>query len=875
MARAQRIVLLLSVCVTLLILSQQPTAVFETAAMEHGGARASHEWWQQKRSANPFIGTAGFGHCTPGAHAPFGMITLAPLTAGPNLQDPRYPVMGPGEYSAGYQHKDSVFRGMAHTATSGAGIVLGLDVAVSPFRNLGGLENEHARPGYYSAILTEGDPTRPVMEREARRRASRHQERKQKARLMLRARRQAIKTAQEARAAARRGRHNATTSPPPPPQQLPPPPSPPSPPMPADLPSSSTSSLPSSRITAQFSAGTRYGIHRYIYSPGITPPRLYFRDVNIRYVPLTPAAAAKSAAAAKGDARSTASPESEPRGTFIPRCAVEGNSSAKGSWAAYTIFMYAELSEECNQTASALESAAVAAADDAIRREATRKAIAFRQQRRAQTQTPTANSYEDVASDRMAELIDVDEEQRNEPTLHFNSELRVKSHLETALPPAALDGTRTLEMHIAISYVDVAGAKRNFAAERTSWQGLLARTSARWKAALGTVAVEHHTRRDAEVFDTALYHTMVAPYVHSDVDGRFLGPDGQVHVARNFTYYSFLSTWDTYRAWGPLMCRLMPGVMLDLVRTSLLHHAIVGVLPRWTWAGKDTSCMPAIHSMTLMWQAVAHGLTTPELDTQIYEAYLHTTKGSSEFRTGWGNRRANYEMREVVANDGVLFDAEQNQQTVSEALEYAVVFRCVANMARHMADRKAAGRSRAALHGGARAAATADVASRSAEDNAKAQEARFKRLSLVYRRLYDNRTGYYSGMLRDGTVVPEQRPLHASSSGLWTEGSAIQWLFHVMHDFSGLLELMGRRRMLERLEILFTATGTSNLVDTTGLIGSYAQGNEPSHHVIFWYFLLGLDAKAVRSQRPALERQARCSHPFQTPLAGNQTLQTA
>lgn len=97
------------------------------------------------------------------------------------------------------------------------------------------------------------------------------------------------------------------------------------------------------------------------------------------------------------------------------------------------------------------------------------------------------------------------------------------------------------------------------------------------------------------------------------------------------------------------MCRLMPSLILDIVRTSLLHHAIVGVLPRWTYAGKEVSCMPAIHSMTLMWQAVAHGLTTAALDDRIYAAFLHTVEGSSTFRTGWRNRRANYEMREIVA----------------------------------------------------------------------------------------------------------------------------------------------------------------------------------------------------------------------------------
>ena len=100
-------------------------------------------------------------------------------------------------------------------------------------------------------------------------------------------------------------------------------------------------------------------------------------------------------------------------------------------------------------------------------------------------------------------------------------------------------------------------------------------------------------------------------------------------------------------------------------------------------------------------------------------------------------------------------------------------------------------------------------------------------------------TGYYSGVLRDGQRVVEKRPTHASIGGLWTEGSAIQWLFHVMHDFKGLLHLIGRARMVQRLDYLFTSSPTADLQDTTGLIGSYAQGNEPSHHAIFWWYLLG------------------------------------
>ena len=102
------------------------------------------------------------------------------------------------------------------------------------------------------------------------------------------------------------------------------------------------------------------------------------------------------------------------------------------------------------------------------------------------------------------------------------------------------------------------------------------------------------------------------------------------------------------------MCRLMPQVMRNLVRTGLKHFEIVGVLPRWTWAGKETSCMPGHHSLTLMWQAVAHGLTTPELDAQIYNVFLANANTSSSFVSGFGMRQVNHEMSEVMRNGGGL-----------------------------------------------------------------------------------------------------------------------------------------------------------------------------------------------------------------------------
>ena len=137
-------------------------------------------------------------------------------------------------------------------------------------------------------------------------------------------------------------------------------------------------------------------------------------------------------------------------------------------------------------------------------------------------------------------------EDNDELPVHFNQQPPVISRLHVTLPPD--QPQLPLELHIAISYVDAAGAKRNFETEHTTWPRLKRRARKAWEEAMSVVEVKHHSKRDAIVFDTALYHTLVAPYVHSDADGRFLGPDGGVHTAKGFTYYSFLSTWDTYRA---------------------------------------------------------------------------------------------------------------------------------------------------------------------------------------------------------------------------------------------------------------------------------------------------------------------------------------
>ena len=207
MIRLTRVFLWAALCAMLLFLSQQSSIGIDHHLTMGGAQRrnARNVRRRRKHSANPFIGTAGYGHCTPGAHAPFGMITIAPLSAGPQLTKRSFSTLNQGEYSAGYQHKDKFFRGMAHTATSGAGIVLGLDLVVSPFRGLGAFEDERATPGYYAATLTDGEPTQHAMERARKGHTLRFQALKRKARAMLRARRLAREAAKAVREARLRG----------------------------------------------------------------------------------------------------------------------------------------------------------------------------------------------------------------------------------------------------------------------------------------------------------------------------------------------------------------------------------------------------------------------------------------------------------------------------------------------------------------------------------------------------------------------------------------------------------------------------------------------------------------------------------------------
>ena len=539
-------------------------------------------------AVDPFIGTAGTGHTTPGAKYPFGMIYLAPMSR--RTAD--------WTHTAGYQHRDRTFVGLAHTAVSGTGIRLGLDFVVSPCDASTRIVSERASPGYYR--------------------------------------------------------------------------------------------VETSDVRAEFAAGNRYGAHRYAS----------LRNASV-------ALCFDDAVAVSAD-----------RG-----CVVRAQRKAATIWATYRIYMHARSASACRASG------------------------------------PTR--------------VDFD-----------------ATHVDLA---------------VAISYVDPEGAERNFDAERAPFARVRARATRAWRHVFQKTQRAFPRARAFEgsvVFQTAVYHMATSPHAHNDVDGRFLAPDGRIHRTPR-TFYTFLSTWDVYRTWGPLMCRMHPDVMRDVVHTALLHYNITGVFPRWTYAGKETNCMPSMHSITLVYQAVVHNLTTAAENREIYRAFCGVAAGTSTFTT---TRRVNAELVTIITHDGILPADGPDTQTVSQMLEYAVVWACISKMA--------------------------------ARFNDSATVARFDRYARVYQRLYDPQRRMYTGLTKAGARVFDDRPTHASNTNLFTEGSAMQWIFHVMHDLPGLFALMGNETVERYLDTIFTQEGTSEVPDVTGLIGMYAHGNEPSHHVVFLYFMV-------------------------------------
>jgi len=291
------------------------------------------------------------------------------------------------------------------------------------------------------------------------------------------------------------------------------------------------------------------------------------------------------------------------------------------------------------------------------------------------------------------------------------------------------------------------------------------------------------------VFYTALYHTMLAPNVYSDVDGQYRGMDQKIHKAEGFDYYTVFSLWDTYRAEDPLFTIINRKRTLDFIKSFLAMYEQGGLLPIWPLASNETYCMVGNHSIPVIVDAYAKGIR----DFNAEEAFTAMKAAVNRNQFGLDSYRK---------NGAVLADDEH--ESVSKTLEYAYDDWCIAQMAKML--------------------------------NKPNDYADFIQRAQYWKNLYNDQNGFMQARVDGGWYAPFN-PTDINNN--YTEGNAWQYSFLVPQDVEGLISRVGGKDKFEaKLDELFTTTSKLSgreQADVTGLIGQYAHGNEPSHHMAYLY----------------------------------------
>lgn len=370
-------------------------------------------------------------------------------------------------------------------------------------------------------------------------------------------------------------------------------------------------------------------------------------------------------------------------------------------------------------------------------------------------------------------------------------------------------GEDPLLLKVAISAVDAQGALDNLKAEAPHWDFDRYRTEANlaWEQALSTIEIEGGTPEQRRIFYTGLYHSLLAPNLYQDVDGRFRGTDGHVHDDPGFAVYTVFSLWDTFRATHPLLTIVEPERTSDFVRTLLAHFEHGGSLPMWELSANYTGTMIGYHAVPVIVDAWVKGIRgfdgNKALKASVAAAEADHL-GISEYRA-----------------HGYV-PAEYEHESVSKTLEYAYDDWCIATLADDLGD--------------------------------EAQRDRFFARAQSWENIFDPSSGLFRA--RDnGAWVPDFEPREVNIH--YTEANAWQYGFFVPHDVGGLIARHGGPAGLERtLDQLFvepTDLVGRQQVDITGLIGQYAHGNEPSHHTAYLYPYLGQAPKTQARVRQIVD----------------------
>jgi predicted alpha-1,2-mannosidase len=371
----------------------------------------------------------------------------------------------------------------------------------------------------------------------------------------------------------------------------------------------------------------------------------------------------------------------------------------------------------------------------------------------------------------------------------------------------------TIYVKVALSPVSIENAKLNMAAELPGWdfEQTVANADAAWNNELKKIVFQTGETRVKRIFYTALYHTMIAPSVFCDVNGDYYGTDKQIHRKASFTNYTTFSLWDTYRAAHPLMTIIHPEKMPDIIHTMLTIYEEQGKLPVWHLMANETNCMVGNPGVCVVADAMLKGFKDFD-EKYAYEA-LKNSVMLDERGQKWMHKYGY-----------IPFDKEN--ESVAKTMEYAIADWSVAQVAKVLEK-------------------TDDYEY-------------FKRLSEGYKHFFDPELQFMRGKDSNGTFREPFDPFHSvHRENDYTEGTAWQYTWLVPHDVEGLVKLFGSKAaFLNKLDSLFLVSGDMGeeaSPDISGLIGQYAHGNEPSHHIIYLYTVVGEPAKTAEKVREVLE----------------------
>ena len=344
---------------------------------------------------------------------------------------------------------------------------------------------------------------------------------------------------------------------------------------------------------------------------------------------------------------------------------------------------------------------------------------------------------------------------------------------------------------LGISAVDEQGALNNLETEigNKTFNHIKSEAQNTWETQLEKIVVESEDNDYKANFYSALYHTMLAPNLYQDVDGRYRGMDLKIHKTKDFNYYTVFSLWDTYRAAHPLYTIIEQKRTNDFINTLLAKYDEGGIMPIWDLSANYTGCMIGYHAVPVIADAYLKGIK----DYDVEKAFEPMKHSATRDKLGLKSYK-----------EFGFIPVEEESESVSKTLEYAYDDWTIAQMAKSLGK----------------------------NEDYKTYTER----AQYYKNIYDPETQFMRGRFRNTWFAPFD-PYEVNFN--YTEANSWQYSFYVPQDISGFMDLFGGKDKLEaQLDELFTAeaeTSGRSQADITGLIGQYAHGNEPSHHMAYLY----------------------------------------